>query len=286
MNINQFTNQELADIHLCYGLAGQNRTNARHIYQSRFPNHRLPSVEIFEQTHQILSETGSFNAQPIPRKSLSLEHRQKRLQFCHWFENHGANFSHDILFTDEQQFKGNGVNHNYSINVWCGIFGQHLIGPVFLPLNLKGDEYLTFLRDSLSSNLHYIPPERRKCMWYMHDGAPPHSCQLVQNYLNKHFSNRWIGPGGSVAWPPYSPDLNPIDFYVWDKIKSSIDNVKKINSVGDYENQFYDAFNAFRSDARHFDAIAAHLDLRISMCIVAEGDSFGALHRNFFRNAK
>lgn len=27
---------------------------------------------------------------------------------------------------------------------------------------------------------------------------------------------RWIGWGGSAAWPPRYPDLNPIDFFFWE----------------------------------------------------------------------
>ena len=29
----------------------------------------------------------------------------------------------------------------------------------------------------------------------------------------------WIGRGGPVAWPPRSPDLTPLDFFLWGHIK-------------------------------------------------------------------
>ncbi|KAJ4428267.1 hypothetical protein ANN_24284 [Periplaneta americana] len=36
----------------------------------------------------------------------------------------------------------------------------------------------------------------------------------VRRHLNATFPGRWIGRDGT-AWPPRSPDLNPLDFYLW-----------------------------------------------------------------------
>ncbi|GBN20883.1 hypothetical protein AVEN_5412-1 [Araneus ventricosus] len=33
---------------------------------------------------------------------------------------------------------------------------------------------------------------------------------------------RWVGRGGPVAWPPRSPDLNPLDFFFWGHMKSLV----------------------------------------------------------------
>jgi hypothetical protein len=37
----------------------------------------------------------------------------------------------------------------------------------------------------------------------------------------QHFPTR-IGRAGPVAWPPRSPDLNPIDFYLWEHLKTLV----------------------------------------------------------------
>ncbi|KAJ4440508.1 hypothetical protein ANN_08649 [Periplaneta americana] len=34
--------------------------------------------------------------------------------------------------------------------------------------------------------------------------------------------DRWIGRGGPIAWPPRSPELNPLDFYLWGHLKSLV----------------------------------------------------------------
>ena len=41
---------------------------------------------------------------------------------------------------------------------------------------------------------------------------------------------RWIGRGGPTAWPPRSPDLTPLDFFLWGYVKNIVYQVK-INSL-------------------------------------------------------
>ena len=52
-----------------------------------------------------------------------------------------------------------------------------------------------------------------------YDGAPAHFALDVREYLNNVFPNRWIGRGGPVQWPPRSPDLTPMDFFIWGEMK-------------------------------------------------------------------
>ncbi len=51
------------------------------------------------------------------------------------------------------------------------------------------------------------------------DGAPPNYSIPVRNYLDQKFGNNWIGRGGPTAWPPRSPDLTPLDFFLWGYVK-------------------------------------------------------------------
>jgi hypothetical protein len=47
------------------------------------------------------------------------------------------------------------------------------------------------------------------------DGAPSHVSGAVTEFLNENFEGRWVGTGGPVAWPTWSPNLNTKDFFVW-----------------------------------------------------------------------
>jgi hypothetical protein len=59
-------------------------------------------------------------------------------------------------------------------------------------------------------------------MYYQHDGAPPHFSQVVGQYLNHKFPNRWIGCDGAQNWPPWSLDLNPLDYHVLGYMKAMV----------------------------------------------------------------
>jgi hypothetical protein len=49
---------------------------------------------------------------------------------------------------------------------------------------------------------------------HQQDGTPPHFSRLVMEVLNAAFPGRWIGRSRSVLWPPRSPDLTPLYFFL------------------------------------------------------------------------
>jgi len=40
--------------------------------------------------------------------------------------------------------------------------------------------------------------------------------------LDATFPNRWIGRDGPALWPPRSPDITPIDFFLWGYLKDKV----------------------------------------------------------------
>jgi len=50
---------------------------------------------------------------------------------------------------------------------------------------------------------------------FQQDGAPVHTSHLVQNWLSDNVDMFW----SKEFWPPNSPDLNPLDFYVWSVVE-------------------------------------------------------------------
>jgi len=172
---------------------------------------------------------------------------QRRVNFCHWVTqqtNREPDFLNKVLFTDEATFTRNGyfnchnkhvwananphasfVNHNqtqFKINVWVGILGDNLIGPYLLPQNLNGHIYLTFLQETLPDLLEDVPIALRRRMWFQQDGTPAHFTRDVRAFLHNSFPGRWIGRHGAVEWPARSPDLSPLDYYLWGHLKSLV----------------------------------------------------------------
>lgn len=170
-----------------------------------------------------------------------------RLAFAQWFVQRTDDlprFPSFVLFTDEATFTREGCfnSHNshtwsyenpntlrqrgfqqqLSVNVWAGMVGNELVGPYILPPRLNGAMYRRFLESTLPDLLDDVPLDIRQDMWLQLDGAPPHYSRVTRDYLNTTFRDRWIGRGGPVAWPPRSPDLNPLDFFLWGYMKSAM----------------------------------------------------------------
>ena len=170
-----------------------------------------------------------------------------RLQFSNWFlrqEEEHENFAKRILFTDEAFFCRDGVfnihnshhwqvnnphviyphshQHRFSVNVWAGIVSDNLIGPYLMPSPLNGEVYRVFLQEVLPQLLENVPLNIRRLMWYQHDGAPAHYYRGARQVLDETFPNRWIGRGSPVVWPARSPDMTPLDFFLWGAMKNLV----------------------------------------------------------------
>ncbi|XP_076396448.1 uncharacterized protein LOC143265878 [Megachile rotundata] len=63
-------------------------------------------------------------------------------------------------------------------------------------------------------------------MFLQHDGTLAHYAADARSYLDEAFQDRWIGRGGTVAWPSRSPDLNPLDFFFRGYLKKKVYRVE------------------------------------------------------------
>ena len=61
-----------------------------------------------------------------------------------------------------------------------------------------------------------------KKLYLMQDDAAPYTVISSKYVLSDIFQDRLIGKVFSIIWPPYSPDLTPIDFWLWPKLKAII----------------------------------------------------------------
>jgi len=100
----------------------------------------------------------------------------ERLEFCKWL-NGSRELCCYILFTDEAQFNFDSVNNThkchvwadenphatfesnfqqrFSVNVWCAVLDDQLIGPFILEDLLTGEAYLRFLQEELPLTLNF-----------------------------------------------------------------------------------------------------------------------------------
>jgi hypothetical protein len=52
---------------------------------------------------------------------------------------------------------------------------------------------------------------------FVHDESPPHTLRIVREHMNQAF-----GLWGPVRWPVRSPDLKPLNFWLWRHLKALV----------------------------------------------------------------
>ena len=69
---------------------------------------------------------------------------------------------------------------------------------------------------------------RGRHAFFQLDGAPPHWGLQVCAFLKDKFLERWIGRGGPAAWPPRSPYINPLCFFLWGYVNKEVFSILKV----------------------------------------------------------
>jgi len=230
--------------------AGRNR-NARNLRNTKqivraFEDNPETSIRVVAREHNLSYSTvqrtlkeEKLHAFHYTRvQHLRAADYQARRTFCEDFlrqVDRDPRFSSRVIFSDESLFTQEGIfnSHNmhywseenprvtrlknfqvrWKINIWAGIMGTQILGPVILPDILTGQSYVEFLQENLPDFLEEVPLFERNKMFFQQDGAGPHNARIVTTYLNEQFPGRWMGRYGPIRWPARSPDLNPLDFF-------------------------------------------------------------------------
>ena len=176
--------------------------------------------------------------------------KQQRVDFAKKFASKveaNSDFLKNLIVSDEAHFQLSGfVNtHNARIwsdkqpyathegpktrekvTVWMGLSYQGIFGPHFFEDDegkaetVKTANYIAMLRGK------FIPVLKRKRIigtcYFQQDGAPPHCSNASLSWLEEQFGERIISRKADFSWPPYSPDLNPADFFLWGYLKDRV----------------------------------------------------------------
>jgi hypothetical protein len=253
----------------------------------------VPSMRVLRTLH--LEDVYPFYDQRV--QHLEPGDYAQRMDLCHGIQAHRELLG-VILFTDEATFTRDGVNNprnvhkwshdnphattvtnfqrRFSLNVWCGVIGNRLIGPFVFENNLTGNTYEAFLRNELPGLLEDIPLMVRSQMYFQHDGAPPHYSRHVKDYLNETFPNRWLGRGGPVPWPPRSPDLTPLDFFLWGHMKTLVYE-SKVDSRASLRDRIFAVSEEIRNHPDNIASAIQSLLIRAENCLANGGGHFEQL---------
>lgn len=212
----------------------------------------IPKTSVFRILHGVL--------QLYPYKLQSLHQllpndTAKRIEFANWALakiEEDPQWLLNILWTDEAHFSLHGtVNthnsriwakenphayteeplHSPRVTVWCGFTASIIVGPFFFEepceatgwktCSINGTRYLQMLREKVIPCL--LEHNVLDTVTFMQDGAPPHIKVDVKEFLRRTFTEeRLIGRHFTTEWPPRSPDLTPLDFWLWGYLKSRV----------------------------------------------------------------
>lgn len=142
-----------------------------------------------------------------------------------------------------------------------------------LPARLNGANYLVFLQQQLPED---VPVYLALNHWLQHDGCPVHFQRDVRQHLDQEYPGRWIGRGGPVAWPPRSPDLTPLDFYLWGTMEDMV-FATPVPSEESLIARVAMAGEAIRQDPGVFARIRAAWLERCQKSVEVNGSHFGHL---------
>ena len=223
------------------------------------------------------------------------EQKQTRFEFFPQMLNllnTDADFFDNIIWTDESYFNTasapNPKNTHFwssqnphltveimrsgrvTLNVWCGIVRNKIIGPIFFEGALNGQRYNQLPNSQIDEIITKFPLNVARNFVWQHDGAPGHSVLPVREFLNQNYQT-WIGRGGVIAWPANSPDLTPLDTFLWGYLKNKVSLVRPTN-IDDMKVVIQNEIDFINNDRPDFIAHAIrNLKKRYRLCVEMNG---------------
>lgn len=169
-----------------------------------------------------------------------------RLAFAEWVRSHD-DITDMIWFSDESHFHLDGYMnkqnirywgsskpefyderplHSEKVTVWAAMSSSGLIGPFFYEENgecctVNLECYMNLLQKKFVPELIRRGIRVQTC-WFQQDGATPHTARSVLEWLEQTFGNRLFSLKTANVWPPHSPDMSPLDFYLWGYLKDNV----------------------------------------------------------------
>ena len=147
---------------------------------------------------------------------------------------------------------------------------NHLVGPYFFEDDtVNGNNYLSMLQNFFIWEVRKL--HKVLSIIFQQDGAPAHFPTDVRQYLDDHFPNRRIGRDGPIRWAPRSPDLTPLDFFLWGHVKSNIykTSVKNLTELKRRIN--YEIKSIFKETLSD---VFSNIVKRMDLCISVDGNHF------------
>jgi len=117
--------------------------------------------------------------------------------------------------------------HSLKVTVWAAMSAKGIIGPHFFEnergqgITVNSARYTAMLRNFFFPQLHNFEGYNART-WFQHDGATSHVSNESLTVVKEMFNGKLLSRRGDIPWPPRSPDLTPLDFFLWGYLKSCV----------------------------------------------------------------
>ena len=235
---------------------------------------------------------------PTVSQKLSSDQIEKRFQFCKRMQDAFQDEEIDIekiIFTDESHIylddapnKQNNRNwqlnkpdfnfqrplHSKKVTVWVGMTANRIFGPYFFEDPVTGnmqtvnaERYVEMLETVFDEEMMSEVADH----WYQQDGAPSHTSRISMACLEEKFSAKLISGKSEFPWPACSPDLNPLDYFLWGHVKSIVFEVNP-RTTEDLKAAVEEAIGSIPSEM--LQRTVANFTQRLELCCAAKGGHF------------
>ena len=231
------------------------------------------------------------------KQTLTDRDKEQRFQMCTWFNEMMENDEHwvgKIWFSDEAHFHLDGsVNrrncriwgteppnvvttkslHSRKCTAWCALSSDGIIGPYWFEDNaenavtVKQENYRHVIK-KFTACLRGRRFDLKK-LWFQQDGATPHTAVETRKLLSEKFEDRLISLKASHIWAPHSPDLSPLDFFLWGYAKDNVYK-NKPTSISELKQEITTFMRAISADTCK--AVIQNFAVRVRECLLHHGD--------------
>lgn len=227
-------------------------------------------------------------------QQLSAGDRERRLEFCNRMKRMVEQREIDInkiIFSDESHIylKGfmNKQNfrkwsptkpeevyekplHSPKVTVWCGLSSNRIYGPYFFEdpegnaRTVTSETYIEMLNMIFVNDIY---PDQ----WFQQDGATAHTSLRAREWLTNQFGNKIISHHMEFPWPARSPDLSPLDYFLWGYVKENVFK-RQPADIEILKEIVQGVVSSIDQDVLR--AVMANFEKRINLCIEQQGGHF------------
>ena len=143
--------------------------------------------------------------------------------------------------------------HSPRVSAWAGIWSHGIIGPFFFEdeqgatVTVNSERYVQMLETKFLPVIQDREEFVAGDLWLMQDGAPAHIGRNVRAWMQQNFEECEIGRYGSIHWPARSPDLTPMDFFVWGWVKDQVYR-HRVNTLNELKTRITQTMNEMPLD--------------------------------------